>query len=208
MSPSLRRAARVAAIVMAASILAACAGLAHTPDHVTTIVDRQTAAKPSPLRNVAVVTIVAHFGLAGRSDEAALRANGDARMDTLMPAIAARLPVRLARDGIRAEAVKFVPGHPDVNARGLARFDYVIEFKPTSVSLQKNTGEPSLMLNVRLLNHMLQLIWVARVELRTDALPDGRRADIREWREAMADDLAGLLLQQLGQDGFVPVPAI
>lgn len=84
----------------------------------------------------------------------------------------------------------------------------MIEFKPTSVSLQKNTGEPSLMLNVRLLNHMLQPIWVARVELRTDALPDGRRADIREWREAMADDLAGLLLQQLGQDGFVPVPAI
>ena len=86
----------------------------------------------------------------------------------------------------------------------MARFDYVIEFSPVAVNLQKNTGEPSLLLNVRLLNHTLQPIWVARMELRTDALPEGGRADIREWREAMADDLAGLLLRQLGEDGFVP----
>lgn len=204
MSPSLRRAARVIAIVMAASMLGACAGLASTPDHVSTILDRQTAAKPSPLHDVAVVAVIHHFDLGRRPNDSAIVANGNDRMNTLMPAIAARLPIHLARDGIRAEAVDYVRGHRDENVRALARFDYVIEFSPVAVNLQKNTGEPSLLLNVRLLNHTLQPIWVARMELRTDALPEGGRADIREWRDAMADDLAGLLLRQLGEDGFVP----
>jgi hypothetical protein len=207
MRPCLRRAASAIAIVVFAAGLGACASAVHTPDHVTTIVAREAAPKASHLQNVGVVAIVDHFKLGMRPNDSALVANGNDRMNTLMPAILARLPAYLARDAIRAEAVTIVPGRPEANARALARYDYVMEFKPVSVSQQRNT-DPSLTLSVRVLNHALQPIWVARVELRTDAMPEGQREDIREWREAMADDLSGLLLHQLGEDGFVAAPAL
>ena len=207
MHRSLRRAARVIIIVVVAASLGACASAVHTPDYVTTIVAREAAPKASPLQNVGVVSINGSFRLDTRPNGSALVANGNEHVTTLMPAILARLPAHLAHAAIRAEAVPYAPGHPEANARALARFDYVLEFRPASVSLQKNTADPSLTLNVRVLNHALQPIWVARLELRTDALPEGRRNDIREWREAMADDLAGLLLEQLAKDGFVVAPA-
>ena len=208
MYSSLRRIARVVSVGVVATGLGACASTVHTPDYVTTLLEHQQAAKASPLQNVGVVAIVDHFKLGSRPNDAALVANGNYRMDTLMPAISARLPTWLARDAIHAEAVNFVAGHNEANARALAKFDYVIEFTPSSVSLQRNTADPSLILNVRILNHALKPIWVARVELRTDALPDGRRDNMREWREPTADDLSSLLLRQLSEDGFVAAPAI
>ncbi len=207
MRQPLRRAVRVATFFAAAAGLAACASAVHTPDHVSTILARESAAKPSRLQNVGVVAIVSHFAPGTHPHDDALVANGNYHMDALMPAIMARLPLLLARDGIHAEAVPSTPGHTDANLRALARFDDVIEFAPFQASQQKNVADASLVLDVRVLNHALQPLWVARVELRTDALPAGRRDEIRNWGPAMADDLSGLLLQQLGEDGFVAAPA-
>ncbi len=186
--------------------LCACADVVHTPDHVATIISREAAAKPSHLQNVAVVAIVDHFKLGTRPNDDALVANGNYRMDSLMPAILRRFPAQLSRADVRAEAVPYAPGHAEALSRAMTRCDYVIELAPHAVNQQKYVADPSLILNVRLLNHALQPIWVARLELRTDGLPDRGRGDIRQWSDAMADDLAALLMRQLADDGFVGRP--
>jgi hypothetical protein len=202
-----RRAARVVIAAVATSGLGACASGPHTADHVSTIVAHVSAAKASRLQNVGVVVIPASFDSGTRPDGMALAANGNGKSITLFRAVSVVLPRQLMRDGIQAEAVPWVPGHPSENARAMAPYDDIVEVSAVSVNQQKNTEGPSMLLNVRVLNHALQPLWEARIELRTDGLPDDRGRAIRQWGGALADDLCGLLMRQLGEDGFVPVPA-
>lgn len=192
---------RLIALVLAAAAAFAVAGCAfsRSEDKSTIVFTHDAHAPASPLHRVSLVMVAGRFagkdGKDGKLLMTGLADMGNAHVATLFPALVRRLPQAMLAAGVQvADARTDAPGVVP---------DAVLTLKPLSSATDQFGFHLSIKAELR--DARQAVLWSGTVDAQPNQTTPERVA-LRDFGDAMADDIARTLIERWRSDGVLPPP--